>query len=86
MISKHAIDESASSRHKAVHAIETYYERQSKACASSEHLEAFLQILEALSPQNKALTEIQLTELNQTIQAIPTGRQKRLEQARDDTL
>jgi hypothetical protein len=63
-----------------------YYEQQTQPCSSHEHLIQCLQLLSQLSIKQKRLTTDQLATLNRHINTIPTGRQKRLKQACNETL
>ncbi|PHR54406.1 MAG: hypothetical protein COA47_15495 [Robiginitomaculum sp.] len=70
---------------KNAHIITAFYKQQSRPCAPIEALQSILTLLETLSPMERLISAEQLTLLNQKINTIPTGRQRALKQARDDT-
>ena len=66
--------------------ITAFHKQQSRPSAPIEALKSILALLETLSPMERLISAEQLTLLNQKINTIPTGRQRALKQARDNTL
>ncbi|MEZ9868869.1 hypothetical protein [Vibrio sp. 10N.261.51.A4] len=75
--------------HTAKH-IHHFYQQQSLACAEVDAFEAFLTLLSQErgqeSEHERQLTESQMASINRAISGIPTGRQRALKRARDETL
>lgn len=71
---------------KNAHIITAFHKQQSRPCAPTEALQSILALLETLSLRERSISAEQLALLNQKIKTIPTGRQRVLKQARDDTL
>ncbi|PMO23110.1 tyrosine-type recombinase/integrase [Vibrio sp. 10N.222.54.B6] len=75
--------------HTAKH-IHHFYQQHSLACAEVDAFEAFLTLLSQErgqeSEHERQLTESQMASINRAISGIPTGRQRALKRARDETL
>ena len=69
----------------ASHVIE-YHQDLSLDCETSDNIDWICQQLHRLSIKQRIFTDHHLTQLNQAIKAIPTGRQRQLIAARDRVL
>ena len=70
---------------RASHVIE-YHQDLSLDCETSDNIDWICQQLHRLSIKQRIFTDHHLTQLNQAIKAIPTGRQRQLIAARDQVL
>lgn len=66
--------------------IHQFYEQQSIECVEVDLFEAFLTLLFQEAGQERALNETQMASINRAIASIPTGKQRALRRARDETL